>query len=105
MKEIVCVGSAEFTLGFKLAGIRRIINGSKNENWRDTLSSLTQDSSIGIVIIDENVLSGLEPNERSKIEDSVSPVFISLSSDSAASGDLRKLIIKSIGVDLLKGEA
>lgn len=101
MKKVATLGSEAFTLGFQLSGIRKIVN--VDDDILDKIHELKQDKEIGIVIIDENILQKLESHDRSEIEDSVEPVFISLSTESS-SDNIRKLIIKSIGVDLWKGE-
>jgi len=103
MKKVVALGSEAFTLGFQLSGIRKIVNIHDNKDILDKIHELRQDKDIGIVIVDENILQKLESHDRSEIEESVEPVFISLSTESS-SENIRKLIIKSIGVDLWKGE-
>ncbi|MFH1682697.1 MAG: V-type ATP synthase subunit F [Candidatus Woesearchaeota archaeon] len=103
MKKIACFGTEAFTLGFQLAGIRKTVNLDDKKNILDQIESLKGNKEIGIVIIDEKILERLDSQDRSDVEDSVDPVFISLSTETS-SDNIRKLIIKSIGVDLWKGD-
>ena len=103
MKKIACLGSEAFTLGFQLAGIRDARTVSSARQLLDEAHKFRMNKDIGIVITDEEVLALLDGHEKSELLDSVEPVFISLSTK-AGSGDMRKMIIKSIGVDLWKEE-
>lgn len=103
MKKIACLGTEGFTLGFQLAGIRKTVNIDNRKDILDQIESLKENKDIGIAIIDEKVLEKLDSDDRSDVEDSISPVFISLSTQTG-SENIRKLIIKSIGVDLWKGD-
>ncbi len=104
MKKIACLGTEAFTLGFRLAGIRSVVNMSDKQDILDQIRALRTDKDIGIVIIDEQILDKLESHDRAMVEESVSPVFVPLSTKSS-SDSIRKLIIKSIGVDLWKGDS
>ena len=55
----------------------------------------------GIVVVDETVMENLELHQRVEIESSVDPVFIPVSAK-AEQDSLRRLIKKSVGVDLWK---
>ena len=98
--EIAVVGGQEFTLGFRLAGIRKVVDVEDNPEL--VLRSLMGDSEIGIVITDNTTLEKLDEYAKQDVQKSVKPVFIVLSADAVAQDALRKMIIKSIGVDLWK---
>jgi len=100
MKKIACFGTEAFTLGFQLVGIRRAVFVEEGKVL-DQLLALKEDPELGIIITEERVLDGLEGDDRALIEDSVEPVFIPLSTETSMES-IRKLIIKSIGVDLMK---
>lgn len=102
MKRIACVGPESFTLGFRLVGTRDIINANK-QNILETIHLLKKNTELGIVIVDETLLEGVDSNERDPIEESVDPVFILLSKESNLD-NIRKLIVRSMGVDLLGGD-
>lgn len=99
MKEIAVVGRSEFVVGFQLAGIRNIaeIEGSPIA----AIDNLRKSNDIGIVIVDEKAFEGVDMQKRLEIEDSVEPVFIPVS-EKAEHESLKRLIRKSIGVDLWK---
>ena len=99
MVNIAVVGGSEFIVGFQLAGIKEVfeING----NYFNQLKNLKNRKEIGIVVVDEKIMESLEQHQRLDIEASVDPVFIPVST-TAEQDSLRKLIKKSIGVDLWK---
>ena len=94
--EIVAIGGEEFTLGFRLAGIKTV----ETESPKDDFQKLIENPDLGIIITDEKVLQELPEHFREDIEARVKPVTVALSTTSAAQETLRKKIIKSIGVDL-----
>ncbi len=95
MKEIAVVGSPEFSLGFRLAGIRAVFDGAAE------LSTLFSHPTIGVVIMQQEVFSELDVRVREDVVSSLDPVFVVLSKE-VRQDELRKMIIQSIGVDLLK---
>ena len=97
MVKIAAAGRNEFILGFRLAGIKDTVELGANSY--NELKSLKSSRDIGIVIVDEKVLDALEPHQRIEIDSSVEPVFIPVS-EKAEQDSLRKLIKKSVGVDL-----
>jgi len=112
MKTLAAIGSNEFILGFQLAGIRKTVEldsaaGKKSDisakNIKELVSDGNSDNNIGIVIMDENLLEAMSFFDRNDIENCISPVFILLSTR-AAQENLRKLIKKSIGIDVWKQE-
>ena len=99
MVKIAAAGGNEFIVGFQLAGIRDTMelgNTPFNE-----LKNLKSRKEFGIVVIDEKILDSLEPHQRLEIDASVEPVFIPVSTK-AEQDSLRRLIKKSVGVDLWK---
>jgi len=97
-KEIFVIGDQEFNLGFRLAGIRKIITP---ENLNEEIDNLLQSKEAGIVILDEKIMENLEERKREDLVASVDPVFVVVSTE-AKQDELRKMIIQSIGVDLMK---
>lgn len=97
MFKMAALGTDEFALGFRLAGIRKtIVAGNDPEKQ---INELMGSEELGIVIIDEPTLDRLNSYMRQEVMDSVKPVFIMLS-DKAEDESLRRMIRKSIGVDL-----
>lgn len=99
MKGIAVVGRSEFVVGFQLAGIRHVIEIDKNP--LNHIESLKKNKEIGVVVVDEKLLEDVDMQKRLEIEDSVEPVFIPISTK-VEQGSLKRLIKKSIGVDLWK---
>ena len=97
MVNIAVLGNDEFIVGFQLAGIRQTIMVSP-EPLKD-IADLRKREDIGIVVIDEKIMEKLEQHQREEIEDSVAPVFIPVSAK-AEQDSLKRLVKKSIGVDL-----
>ena len=99
MVKLAAVGGSEFIVGFQLAGIKNTIE--INNNQYNELKNIKSKKDIGIVIVDEKILDSLEPHQRTDIDSSVEPVFIPVSIK-VEQDSLRKLIKKSVGVDLWK---
>jgi len=97
MVSIAVLGSDGFTLGFRLAGIKHIVLAS--ENPLADIQKLRKSKEAGIVIVEQAVIDSIDPERRLEIENSVDPVFISVS-QTAEQDSLRRLIKRSIGVDL-----
>ncbi|MFH1132880.1 MAG: V-type ATP synthase subunit F [Nanoarchaeota archaeon] len=98
--DIAIIGTPEFILGFQLAGIRKTIEAG--DNPLKDIQQLRDDPEVGIVITDEETMSRLKEHERYAIERSVRPTFVVLSVKSSGQDNLRRMIRKAIGVDLLK---
>jgi V/A-type H+/Na+-transporting ATPase subunit F len=97
MFKIAALGTDEFVLGFQLAGIRdTVVAGDDPEKQ---IREMMKSEDLGIVIIDEPTLDRVSDYARHDVMDSVKPVFIMLS-DKAEDESLRRMIRKSIGVDL-----
>lgn len=99
MVKIAVLGSNEFVVGFQLAGIREAIEASANP-FSD-LKGLRERKDVGIVVVDEKIMESLDNYQRQFVEASVEPVFIPVSAK-AEQDSLKRLIKKSIGVDLWK---
>ena len=99
MVKIAAVGTNEFIVGFQLAGIKDTIE-SGNNPFND-LKSLKNNKDLGIIVVDEKIMENLEIHQRAEIESSVDPVFIPVSTK-VEQDSLRRLIKKSVGVDLWK---
>lgn len=98
MSKIAVIGSSEFIVGFQLSGIKTAIE--TKIDIMSQIKNLIRNKDIGIVIIEEKALQSLDEIDRNQVEDSISPVFIPLSEEGSQQS-LRRLIMKSIGIDLL----
>lgn len=99
MVKMAVIGSNEFIVGFQLAGIKDIIEVTSN--YFNELKNLKNRKEFGIIVVDEKIMENLETYQRLEIEASVDPVFIPVSTK-VEQDSLRRLIKKSIGVDLWK---
>ena len=99
MVKIAAVGGSEFIVGFQLAGIKDVFE--VNKNAFSDLKNLKIRKDFGIFVIDEKIMESLDTHQRLEIEASVDPVFIPLSTK-VEQDSLKRLIKKSIGVDLWK---
>jgi len=99
MVKICVAGSNEFTVGFQLAGIKDVVEITGNAF--NELRSLKNRKDLGIIVIDEKIMENLDIHQRHDIEASVDPVFIPVST-SVEQDSLKRLIKKSIGIDLWK---
>ncbi|MCX6707774.1 MAG: V-type ATP synthase subunit F [Candidatus Woesearchaeota archaeon] len=101
--DIAVIGPSEFTLGFRLSGINKVIEASGNQEKIDKLFyDAMADENLGIIITDNTTMDAMSERIRERAEASVKPVVIIVSTESTAQETLRKMIIKSIGVDLWK---
>ena len=99
MVKTAVLGSNEFVVGFQLAGIKETVEVS--DNPLQDINNLKNNKEIGIVVIDEKIMENLDKHDRIDVEDSVDPVFIPVSTK-VEQDSLKRLIKKSIGVDLWK---
>lgn len=99
MLKTAVLGSNEFIVGFQLAGIKDTIEVSSNPI--NDINKLKEKKEHGVVIIEEKIIESLDKHQRLEVEDSVEPVFIPISTK-IEQDSLKRLIKKSIGVDLWK---
>ncbi len=98
--EIAVVGTPEFTLGFQLAGITRILNPPDDEELQRDMRGLLNEKEVGIVVVDSEDLLKLPERLRIQLSDSISPTFLGIGTTEDTT--LRESIRKAIGVDLWK---
>lgn len=98
MSEIIALGGSEFTLGFQLAGIRTIEAEDKVDN---KIEGILENKRIGILLIDQKTIDKLGEHLKVQLIESVSPVAVVVSEEESQE-ELKKMIKKSIGVDLWK---
>jgi len=98
--EIGVIGSDEFTLGFRLAGVRKVFVAGK-ENYQEKMQEAMTDADIGILAVQADDLQCLPANYKNKVMDSIQPVIVPVGGDSS---DLREKVKRVIGVDLYKNE-
>lgn len=103
-KEIAVIGSADFTTGFRLAGIRKfeIVSAEPDrEEMDDAVTSMLEDDDVGIVVMHDPDIEHLSRSVRERLETSVDPVLVTLGGG-AGSGGLRDQIKRAVGIDLME---
>lgn len=98
--DIAVLGSEEFVLGFRLAGVKRVYAAAPKD-YEQKIIELIGDSSIGVLAVDSADLERLPPLSRKKVLESIAPVVVPVGK---GEGDLREKVKRAIGVDLYKTE-
>ena len=96
--DIAVIGSEEFVLGFRLAGLRRVFVTTP-ETYQDVLEQAMEDSNVGVLAADGKDLDLLSPQVRARVLDSIQPVVVPVGRGET---DLREKVKRAIGVDLYK---
>ena len=102
MSRFIILGNEEFTLGFRLAGVNDIIEVNETSVEKE-IKKMIDEKIDGICVIDKKTTELVHERTRTKIEDSVKPVFVVLS-ETAEQENIRKMIIKAIGIDIMAKE-
>ncbi|MDR2865891.1 MAG: V-type ATP synthase subunit F [Methanomassiliicoccaceae archaeon] len=98
--EIAVIGSEEFVLGFRLAGLRKVFVATQ-ENYEKKMLEAISAESVGILAVDSKDLQLLSPQLRTRVLDMIQPVVVPVGKDES---DLRERVKRAIGVDLYKTE-
>lgn len=96
--DIAVIGSDEFVLGFRLAGLRRVFVATP-ENYQEVLLKAMEEPDIGVLAADGKDLELLTPQVKTRVMDSIQPVVVPVGSGET---DLREKVKRAIGVDLYK---
>lgn len=101
-KEIVVVGSADFTLGYRLAGIRRFINTHTQREFNRAVESLLEDEKAGVVIVEGEMFENIPYYLKKSVSMTAVPVFIPITKtgEGLEEYDMKALIKKALGVDV-----
>jgi V/A-type H+-transporting ATPase subunit F len=100
MSELAVVGSQPFTLGFRLAGIRRIweTGTGTDEELERAVAAARRDPHVSILILETKDVARLSPRARSDLVSSVRPTLVAVGTDE--DNTLREKIKQAVGVDL-----
>ena len=97
MTKVAVLGSEQFVLGFRLAGIQKAVINA-DDVWNDVKDFMNSD--ISIVLCEQKAIDTLDDQDRMDVESSISPVFVQISEEGGMD-NLKKIIKKSIGIDIL----
>ena len=98
--EIAVIGNGDFTLGFRLAGIKKVFLADQT-NYQEKMQEAMADAHVGILAVNAEDLQYLSANVKARVMDSIQPVVVPVGGDQS---DLREKVRKVIGVDLFKTE-
>lgn len=98
-KKIAAIGTEEFTLGFKLAGIQQTSNPQDKQEYQEKIGELLKKDDLGIIIAKQADLEKLPKRIKKQAETSVDPVVVSLSEE-GENLKLQEQIKKAIGADI-----
>ncbi|MCK4555592.1 MAG: V-type ATP synthase subunit F [Candidatus Aenigmarchaeota archaeon] len=99
MFNIAVVGDEQFTLGFHLAGVRKVINAKNNEIHAKIEGALS-DKQTGVLVLKQNDVDTLPLRFQEKLRNSTTPVVVAISTDNSGAEVLRALVKRAIGVDV-----
>ncbi|KUG20240.1 MAG: V-type ATP synthase subunit F [Methanomicrobiaceae archaeon] len=99
--EIAVIGSSEFIVGFRLAGVQKIYAAEDDEKLRKHISTVLEDEEVGILVMESKDLNRIPPRLLSTLENSIRPTVIAIGAQEGGMS-LRERIKRSVGVDLWK---
>ena len=97
MPGITVIGSRDFILGFRLAGIR---NTFVEENVELRVTAMLAEKETDILVLHDEDYNKLTNTLKKKARESVKPIVISVGK--LEEDDLRERIKRVIGIDLYK---
>jgi len=100
MMDIAVIGKSDFTIGFRLAGVRKTYDVRNEKELEDKIRQCMSDSDVGIVVLYADDLNKLPSGLLKTIDKSVEPTFIAIGGREESG--LRDKIKRAIGVDLWK---
>lgn len=98
--DIAVIGKSEFTMGFRLAGVRKTYDAANARDLEDKIRQCMNDSDVGIVVLHAEDVGNLPQGLQKTIDESVEPTFIAIGGREESG--LRDKIKRAIGVDLWK---
>lgn len=99
--EIAVIGSSEFIVGFRLAGVRKIYAAEDDEKLRRHINSVLEDGEVGILVMDSRDMGRIPARLRTTLENSIRPTVIAIGEEEGGMS-MRERIKRSVGVDLWK---
>ena len=99
--EIAIVGTSEFILGFRLAGVRKTYAAETDEHLVEQINRVLQDKDVGILVLKGSDMERVPLRLRTVLENSVKPTVIAVGGDEGGLS-MRERIKRSVGVDLWK---
>ena len=98
--EVGVIGHPDFTLGFRLAGIKRIYDVEEPKHMEKRVREVIHKGEVGILVLHGDDFAGFPAAMRKEISNTVRPVVIPVGPREDT--DLRQKIKQAVGVDLWK---
>jgi V/A-type H+-transporting ATPase subunit F len=98
--EIAVVGKSEFTLGFRMAGVKKILE-TNGDDLVPIIRNILNDKDVGVLVIHNDDMAGLPEKLRITLDELVTPTTITIGG-AGESSNLRDKIKQAVGVDLWK---
>ena len=99
--EIAVIGSSDFILGFRLAGIRKTYAAENDERLVHHITNVLDDNTVGILVLNSRDMNKIPRRLQTTLEDSVKPTVIAIGGEEGGLS-MRDRIKRSVGVDLWK---
>jgi len=99
MSHITVIGDPDFNIGFRLVGIRDVIDVEDESKLPEIVEGLLGKE--GVVVVKYDFYKKLPIHTKIKVEESLEPTFVKVGGE-AGVGELREKIRRAIGVDLWK---
>ncbi|HTY53433.1 MAG TPA: V-type ATP synthase subunit F [Methanomicrobiales archaeon] len=99
--EIAVVGSGEFVVGFRLAGIRKTYVAEEDERLKEVIQGVMGDPDVGILVLSSADFARVPVRLRTTLENSIRPTVVAIGGEEGGMS-LREKIKRSVGVDLWK---
>ncbi len=98
--EVGVIGHPDFTIGFRLAGVKRIFEVEEPKKMERRVREVVDKAEVGILVIHGDEFAALPEPMRSELSNTVRPVVIPVGP--REDKDLRQKIKQAVGVDLWK---
>jgi V/A-type H+-transporting ATPase subunit F len=98
--ELGVVGHPDFTLGFRLAGVKQIFEVEDAKAREKKIHDIVDRAEVGILVIHGDDFAAMAPAQRRQLSNTVRPVVIPVGPREDT--DLREKIKQAVGVDLWK---
>jgi V/A-type H+/Na+-transporting ATPase subunit F len=99
--EIAVIGSSEFVVGFRLAGIRKTMVAEEEEKLKAAIQKALEDPEVGILVLSTADFARVPVRLRTTLENSIRPTVVAIG-EGEGGLSLREKIKRSVGVDLWK---
>jgi V/A-type H+-transporting ATPase subunit F len=98
--EVGIIGHPDFTLGFRLAGIKSIFEVEEPKNMERRVREVVDEAAVGILVVHGDDFAAFPEAMRIELSNAVRPVVIPIGPREDT--DLRQKIKQAVGVDLWK---